>query len=117
MRQIEDFINVLDGRAGMYTMGQTFGEVCAFLDGFDACSELRMMKGFQSWLAGRTKGKSELTWWALVLSEFGDEVRVADVRRFSAGENEQAIEHLFRLFREYLDDNSRRRDGTRNGLV
>ncbi|WP_159054073.1 hypothetical protein [Streptomyces sp. AS58] len=50
MRRIEEVIDVLDGRVGMYAMNRTFGEVCAFLDGFDACSELQVMQAFRRWL-------------------------------------------------------------------
>ncbi|MFD5574741.1 hypothetical protein [Streptomyces cadmiisoli] len=82
MRRIEEVIDVLDGRVGMYAMNRTFGEVCAFLDGFDACSELQVMQAFRRWLAERGKGSPELTWWGLVLAEVGDGFRVTDTRSF-----------------------------------
>lgn len=104
MRQFEEVIDVLDGRAGMYTMHSTFGEVCAFFDGFDACSELKTMQAFRHWLARRGNGGAELTWWGLVLAEMGEGFRVADTREFSATQNEQAISLLFSLVREFIRD-------------
>ncbi|WP_159053974.1 hypothetical protein [Streptomyces sp. AS58] len=106
MRRIEEVIDVLDGRGGMYAMNRTFDEVCAFLDGFDACSELQVMQAFRGWLAERGKGSPELTWWGLVLAEVGDGFRVTDTRSFSVTENEQAIGRLFDLLREFFRDRS-----------
>ncbi|MFC8827584.1 hypothetical protein ACFT9I_19840 [Streptomyces sp. NPDC057137] len=102
MRQIEEVIEIIDGRMGMYTMSRTFGEVCSFLDGFDACSELQRLQAFRSWLTLRGKGSPELTWWGLVLAEVGDGFRVADAKLFSESENELAIARLFDLLSEFL---------------
>lgn len=82
-------------------MGRTFGEVCAFVDGFDACSGLRMMQGFRSWLSQRGNAAPELTWWGLVLAEVDKGYRVVDATSFSDLENERAIMRLFDLLREF----------------
>jgi hypothetical protein len=106
MRQFEEVIDIVDGRVGMYTLSHTFGEVCAFLDGFDACSEQQRLRAFRSWLAKRGNASPELTWWGLVLAEVDDGLRVADAQLFSAAENERAIARLFDLLREFLSSGS-----------
>ncbi|MET9672282.1 hypothetical protein ABZY68_04175 [Streptomyces sp. NPDC006482] len=106
MRHIGDMIDIMDGRAGMYTISRTFGEVCAFLDGFDACSERQWLQEFRSWLTGRGKGSPELTWWGLVLAEVDDGLRVADAQEFSPSENERAVVRLFELLREFSSSGS-----------
>lgn len=103
MRQIEDLVDLIDGRLGMYTMSRKFGEVCAFLDGFDACSEKQFMHQFRSWLSKRAMAAPELTWWGLVLAEVDEGFCVADARSFSDAENARAIIRLFSLLREFSE--------------
>ncbi|MGW2696623.1 hypothetical protein [Streptomyces sp. NPDC001296] len=102
MVKLQDVLDTLERRVGMYTMTQSFSEVCAFLDGFDMCSGTATMNGFRAWLGRREKGPRELTWWGLVLCEIDPTLPVSDVRSFSPAQNEEAIAALFSLLREYF---------------
>jgi hypothetical protein len=100
--KLQEKLDILERCVGMYTMTQSFGEVCAFLDGFDMCSETCTTRGFRAWLAGRGKCGMELTWWGLVLCEVDPALKVSDVRSFSPVQNQEAISALFSLLRDYL---------------
>lgn len=102
MTKLPEVLDILEHRVGMYTMTQSFSEVCAFLDGFDMYSETATMKGFRAWLAERGTGSKELTWWGLVLCEVDPKLRVSDVRSFSPERNQEAVAVLFSLLRDYL---------------
>lgn len=107
MGQIADTIDLIDGRVGMYAMHRKFGEVCAFLNGFDACSGRQVMSKFRSWLTARGKAAPEITWWGLVLAEVDEGFCVADAQSFSDAENERAVMRLFSLLREFSESGER----------
>ena len=86
----------------MYTMSQSFSEVCAFLDGFDMCSGAATMNGFRAWLGRRGRGPSELTGWGRVLCEVDPTRKVSEARSVSPAQNEEAVSALFSLLRAYL---------------
>lgn len=102
MRNLEDFLDHIDGRAPMFTLNQTFSEVCAYIDGFDACSETRTMIEFREWLTKRRQGLPELTHWGLVLAEYREGFSVAEARSFSARQNEESIQKIFELLRLFF---------------
>ncbi|MEV7389828.1 MULTISPECIES: hypothetical protein [unclassified Streptomyces] len=100
--KLREMLDTLERRVGMYTMSQSFSEVCAFLDGFDMCSDTATMNGFRTWLGRRGKGPKELTWWGLVLCEVDPTLKVSDVRSFSPERHQEAVAALFSLLRDYL---------------
>ncbi|GGX82882.1 hypothetical protein [Streptomyces anandii] len=102
MAKLQEVLDILERRIGMCTTARSFSEACAFLDGFEMCSESATMKEFRAWLAERRTGSNELTWWGLVLCEVDPALRVPDVRSFSPERHQEAVGVLFSLLREYL---------------
>ncbi|MFE7135924.1 hypothetical protein ACFVIM_34240 [Streptomyces sp. NPDC057638] len=96
------FVERLDGRARLFTMSGSYGEVCAYLDGLDAATGGGTMRAFGAWINGRGVGLPEWVWWNLVLADLGTGRRSRDLASFTPEQHAEAIAHLFRLLREYL---------------
>jgi hypothetical protein len=102
----QNHVTLLKRRVGMYVMGGTYGEVCAFIDGLDLGSGQEIMMDFRTWLIARGTARPELSWWFLVLSELYPGDQVPNVETFSRSDSDAAIARLFELLETFLNERS-----------
>jgi hypothetical protein len=95
---------MLEGRVGMYTLTGSFGEVCAYLYGFDAGVGDGALASFQAWLLERETSKPELAIPSIVLeTAFPDGLR-SHAGVLTTEENAIAVAALFKLLKQHFLD-------------
>lgn len=127
----DELIEKVGLRPGMWVGRPTFVRVASFIDGFDAARGDEVLSGFRRWLADQPSHRrySNYVWQALVLDElFPDRRKYLDIPidmtpqrdpdfewpkpgpepmwaedLVYPDEDAQAVAHLFKRLREYLD--------------
>jgi hypothetical protein len=88
-------------RLGMWTLGSTFAEACALIQGFDAASNEGLLDGFRDWLLEREGARPELAWPGLVVAVALPGERVV-YTAFTPEQDRVATAALFALLDEFL---------------
>jgi hypothetical protein len=117
MRHHQALFEKLQKYTGMYVLSETYGEVVAFVMGYDTACEGGVLIGFREWLAVRLGKGSNLSWPPLVLmATFPDADLPEEVVKNGARERRLAIDTLFMLVREF-DTVVAEQDGLSNVLL
>lgn len=99
-----DFFPQFRRRPGAYVLRGSYLATCAFLDGYEAGLQEHALADFRSWLLRRRKGRPELAWQYLVLSEIYEDRKWPDMKDFLPEEDDRAIGVLFALLEEFFED-------------
>ena len=112
MRQHTQVFDAVRRRPGMYFQSPSYDCVAAFVQGYDAACDGRLLLGFREWLVRQLGYGANLAWPALVLLvTFGSSSIPRDEADDAAGEL-AAIDSLFDLI-ERFDAVRRDPDGLR----
>lgn len=88
-----------------YTWYGTYQEACALVMGYDeGLGRGTIVGGFQRWISSRTGGQRKVVFWVHVLREAFPELPSPDPSTFSREQHARAVDYLFALLLEYLDD-------------
>jgi len=99
----------------MYISNETFGEVVAFISGFDVASHGGTLGGFREWLIVKFDGGNNLSWSALVLDCFALQQPGAG-KLVTASDNLAAIAYLFETLDQFMNE-QRTPEGVRRVYV
>lgn len=101
---IHKLFNDFRQRPGMYTLG-SYSEAAAFVMGADMATGGDTLEGFREWLVVKNDGGNNLAWSALVLDlAFPKRSDPESAPGESSDANRIAIEKLFGLIDEFLED-------------
>lgn len=100
-QRLFDALMVLERRVGMYTLSGTFGEVCAYLYGYDDGEGSHVLSSFHSWLVAREEVPPELAMPSVVLTSAFPDGPGRDPASLTPDENKVAISTLFTLLHQY----------------
>jgi hypothetical protein len=87
-----------------WTWAGTYLEACALVTGYFAARDKDMAADFQRWLVGRHGGERKVVFWSHVLRLAFPDVDTPDPTALSSKENATAVDKLFALLLEWLDD-------------
>jgi hypothetical protein len=107
MYRFEEMCIRLENLTAMYTQKETYGEVVAFIDGYNTACEGGPLMGFREWLALKQGFGQNLAWSGLVLDLAFP--TAPDAERVLSGAldlERNAITKLFALLREFFEERS-----------
>ncbi len=93
-------VRLLGDHPGMFTLGGSFAECCAYVQGLDKGLEADLLENFTNWLRKRGDFRPELAWPSLVLVLATGSTSVSDL---STEESAMARRTLFALLEDFLD--------------
>ena len=101
---LADFLPEFKRRPGAYFLRGSYLATCAFLDGYEAGSQERVLMDFHAWLVQRRNGRPELAWPYLVLCEIYEDRGWPDMKCFLPEEDDRAIGALFALLDDFFEE-------------